>query len=558
MRNKHFLLIVISGLLLLSCKEKDEKFSTPSEKEKSIIIAVRSDIDFFNPLHSNDINSGLINDLIFGALTYAEFDNINGELIYLPYLASKWEISNDNRHITFILNTKLKWSDGKKFTAEDVQYSFLLYTHPDVMSVRQDIEKYFLKQRNGQVDYKRSFQIINDSTIRFNFASKVDNPLFVTGLPILPKHLFDTIPFNKIFFSNINFKPIGIGPYVLENYVPRQQTVLRKNDSTKFDKIPFIEKIIFKVIPDYNSRINQLKNGEIHLMTDIRPDDARQLEEKYRNIKVEKISGRDYDYIGWNNIDIDSYHQKRMIAPHPLFGSKRVRQALTLAINRAELLESYFGRYATPAENPISPIFKIVEHTSFYQYEYDPARAKELLALEGWKDTDNDKILDKNGMPFKFKLSIASGKPHREFSATMIKNYLNKIGIDVEIETLEPAVFFSKMFERKLDAWIAGWTVPLDLDLTPFWSSDLDKNPFNVVGFRNFEIDQIFTELKRVKSPSDKKTLIQKFIQILQDEQPVTFLYWIDNIVGFNKKIKNIKLNPIGFTNRIWEWYITE
>lgn len=562
MKFKQYLFIIIAGTVFLffSCKGKSDKTNNKLTKEKSITIAIRSDIDFFNPLYSSDINSGLINDLIFGALTYSEFDTSKGELTYLPYLASRWEISKDKRSITFTLNTELKWSDGHVFSAYDVQYSYLLYTHPDVMSVRQDFEKYFFKQKNGVIDYKKSFQIINDSTIKFNFIEEVDDPLFVTGLPILPKHVFDTIPFNRIFYSEINFKPVGIGPYVLENHIPRQQVILRKNDSTRFNKIPKIEKLIFKVISDYNSRINQLKNGEIDLVTDIRPEDAKQIETNFQNIKIDRISGRDYDYIGWNNIEINIFQKSggKIINAHPLFGSKKVRQALTYAINRIELLENYFGKFAILAENPISPIFKILNHDETIKLEYNPQKAKQLLTEEGWQDTDNDKILDKNGIPFKFKLSIASGKPHREFSATLIKNYLSQVGIIAEIEVLEPSVFFSKMFERKLDAWIAGWTVPLKLDLAPFWSSALDKNPFNVVGFRNFEVDKILMELPNLHSYPERKSAIQKFSQMIQDEQPVTFLYWIDNIIGYNKKIKNIKLNPIGYTNRIWEWYISE
>jgi peptide/nickel transport system substrate-binding protein len=427
------------------------------------------------------------------------------------------------------------------------------------MSVRQDVERFFIHRKN-EVDSSLSFKIVNDSTITFNFAFPVDDPLFVTGLPILPEHIFKKIPLDKLLENEINFNPVGIGPFKLENYYRQQQIVLVRNDSTNFDKIPLIEKVVFKVIPDYNSRLNQLKNGEIDLMTDIRPEDAEVLKKNFQHIVIDKIKGREYDYIGWNNINQKVFEKSkgRKIEPHPLFGNREIRLALTMAINREEILEGYFGEFATPAVSPISPIFKEYFNDKLKPIPYNPDEAKRILEKNGWRDSDNDGIIDKNGIPFKFKLTIATGRPHREFAAIIIKRDLKKIGIDVEIENLETSLFFSNLFERKLDAWIAGWTVPLDLDLEGFWGSDLDKNFFNVCGYQNREVDKIFRDFKKAQTVEDKKNLIFRFQEIIQNDQPVTFLYWIDNIVGYNKKIKNVKFNPIAFTNRIWEWYISQ
>lgn len=554
-----FFLTLTISFSFFSCKEKAE---IPQSKYSSgeLFIAIKNDVDFFNPLYSNDIISGLINDLIFSALTYSEFNSDSGKLIYYPNLASNWKISNDKKSITYFLKTNLRWSDGEKFSARDVQYSYYLYTHPEVMSVRQDVEKFFIHDQNNQVDYKRSFVVVNDSTIIFNFSSVVEDPLFVTGLPIIPEHIFRKINLKEIFNHEINFNPTGIGPFKLENYLRQQQIVLVRNDSLHFDKIPFIRKLIFKVITDYNSRLNQLKNGEIDFVTDVHPADAEILKKDFPRIKVEKITGRDYDYIGWNNIDYETYKKSngKIIKPHPLFGKKEIRLALTMAINRKEILEGYFGEFAHLAETPISPIFKGFINEALKSIPYNPEEAKRLLAENGWKDTDGDNVLDKNGIPFKFKLTIASGKPHREFAAAIVKRDLAKAGIDVEIEVLETSLFFSNLFEKKLDAWIAGWTVPLDLDLESFWGSDLNKNFFNVCSYQNAEVDQVFRDFRKATSSAEKKKLIHRFQEILQQDQPVTFLYWIDNIIAYNRKLKNTKFNPVAYTNRIWEWYIEE
>lgn len=556
-----YLLLVCLVLLSFSCKTGEEPHSKNIfSKGGALIIAIKNDVDFFNPLYSNDINSGLINDLIFGALTYSEFNVDSGKLVYFPNLARSWKISADKKSITYYLKTELKWSDEENFSAKDIYYSYYLYTNPEVMSVRQDVEKFFIHDKTGKILPSESFKIINDTTITFHFNYPVEDPLFITGLPIIPEHIFKKIPIPDLLRNEINYNPIGIGPFKLENYSRQNQIVLVRNDSSFYDKIPHIEKLIFKVIPDYNSRLNQIKNGEIDLITEVRPEDAKIFLEQYPQIKVETITGRDYDYIGWNNIDYKTYHQSKykVIKPHPLFGDKEIRLALTLAINRKEILEGYFGKFGKLAETPISPLFKKFFNDKLINLPYNPEKSKEILYRKGWKDINGDGILDKNGKSFKFKLTIATGKPHREFAATIVKRDLRKIGVDVEIEMLETSLFFSNLFERKLDAWIAGWTVPLDLDLEAFWGSDLSKNFFNVCGYQNPEIDKIFGELKKVKSENQKIELLHQFQEILYKDQPVTFLYWIDNIIAYNSKLKNTKFNPIAYTNRIWEWFLEQ
>lgn len=559
---KNFLTILLNFLIVIfsSCQnQKSPEFKDKKSLDNKIQIAIPNDIDFFNPLYSNDVYSGIINDLIFSSLTYSEFDTDSGKLIYYPNLAKKWDIKNDHKSILFILKMNLRWNDGTPFTSEDVKYSYILYTHPDVMSVRQDFERYFIHNSDGMIDFNKSFVVLNDSMIQFNFNESVEDPLFITGLPILPKHIFKNIPLNKIFYSEINFKPIGIGPFKLESYTRQQQIVLSKNDSTNFDHIPLIDKVIFKVVPDYSSRINQLKNGEVDIVPSIRPDDAELLAKRFENITISSISGRDYDYIGWNNIDGETFSKTKgkVIKPHPIFGYKKIRTALTLAINRHEIMEGYFNNFAILAETQISPIFKNFINNELGHFPFNPDSAKKILIEEGWIDHDGDNIIDKNGIPFKIKLSIASGKPHREFAASIVKNYLEKIGISVQIVVLETAVFFQNLFERKLDAWIAGWTIPLYLDLQAFWGSNLKVNIFNVSGYQNSEIDKIFLELKHAKSFNERRELINKFQKIIYQDQPVTFLYWIDNIIGYNRRINNIQLNPVAFTNRIWEWYLS-
>ena len=115
-------------------------------------------------------------------------------------------------------------------------------------------------------------------------------------------------------------------------------------------------------------------------------------------------------------------------------------------------------------------------------YEFNLSKAKEILTAEGWNDTDRDGILEKNNIEFSFKLFIGAGNPRRNYAATVVKNNLNSIGIDVKIESLEMNAFINKMVNRELDAYMAGWTVPIPIDIQPYWHSDFTKSPMNLSG----------------------------------------------------------------------------
>jgi peptide/nickel transport system substrate-binding protein len=317
---------------------------------------------------------------------------------------------------------------------------------------------------------------------------------------------------------------------------------LKADEKSFLYKPGIVKELIFKVVPDYNSRVTQLKDGEIDLMENVKPDQVNDLK-ALNNIKIASVKGREYDYNGWNNSNV-------------LFSSPIVRNALTYAINREEILSEYLGNHGDLAVGPVAPIFRDSYNHDLKPIEYNPEKAKELLAGEGWKDLNKDGIIEKNGVQFSFILNYAGGNPRREFAATVIKNNLKAIGIDVKPEPLEPGVFAEKMFSHKLNAWLAGWSVPIPLDLKPYWFSDLKLAPFNLSGYKNTDADELLGKIEKSKAGNDKNILYQKFQKIIYEDSPVTFLYWVDNIVAYNNRLENIKITPLGSVHHCWYWSV--
>jgi peptide/nickel transport system substrate-binding protein len=291
-------------------------------------------------------------------------------------------------------------------------------------------------------------------------------------------------------------------------------------------------------------------------MEDIKPDNVSSLKENDK-INIAFVKGREFDYIGWNNINSSDYEQGK-VTPNRLFGNPEVRKALSYAVNRQEILSEYLKNYGELASGPVSPIFKKYFEKSLKPFEYNPGKAKEILSGLGWTDRDKNGIVEKNNLQFSFVLNIPGGNPRREFAATVIKNNLREIGIDVSVQSYEPGVFFDKLFSRQFDAWIAAWVIPLPLDLKPFWHSDLQANQLNLAGYRNKSVDSLLEQVI-LTGNDDLKTKYYKRIQgIIYKEVPFTFLYWIDDIVAYNKKVKNIKVTPLYPLHHAWNWRLEE
>jgi peptide/nickel transport system substrate-binding protein len=214
--------------------------------------------------------------------------------------------------------------------------------------------------------------------------------------------------------------------------------------------------------------------------------------------------------------------------------------------------------YGKIASSPVSYIFSEAVNRDLKPVEFNPSAARDLLRKNGWIDRNKNGIVDKEKTEFSFTLSIPSGNPRREFAAIFIRSNLKLIGVDVKIEQLEPSVFFEKMFNKQLDAWVAGWIVPIPPDLKPFWYSDFRIASLNVAGFRSSDADFLLNAIEEERNPERRNLLLKEVQQVIYQENPVTFLYWIDNIIAFNSKLKDVKVSPLGIVHNIWEWRINE
>jgi peptide/nickel transport system substrate-binding protein len=550
MKPKHVLLyiVLILAIIFPSC------VSNKPEKNDRIVVAIPADAGSLNPLFAFSFQEVNITELLYLSLVHHEWNDSAGDVKTYPMAAKNWTWNDDSTTITINLRDDINWRDGNKLTAEDVIFSFDVYSDPDVQSRFFGTFNKFYLEKDQHIDLNKSFEMDNLYTLKIHFKPHSNPGLVDIDPPILPKHVFSTFDRKKFEQLEKGNDSVTCGPFYLYKWNPTQSIILKADEKSVLYKPAIVKELIFKIVPDYNSRVTQLKDGEIDLMENVKPDQVNDLK-ALNNIKIASVKGREYDYAGWNNIDPASLNNKNG-SPNILFGNPKVRNALTYAINREEILSEYLGNHGDLAIGPVAPIFRDSYNHNLKPIEYNPEKAKELLAGEGWNDLNKDGIIEKNGVQFSFILNYAGGNPRREFAATVIKNNLKAIGIDVKPEPLEPGVFAEKMFSHKLNAWLAGWSVPIPLDLKPYWFSDLTLAPFNLSGYKNTDADELLEKIEKSKAGNDKNILYQKFQKILYEDNPVTFLYWVDNIVAYNNRLENIKITPLGSVHHCWYWSV--
>ena len=550
--SKPFLIVVLSiAVLFIHC---DKKTTAGSNR---VVIGISADVQTFNPLFAFSVDEGSITELLYLGLFDFCWDEETGDLKSYPMLAEEWEWAEDSSSIKIFLRDDVYWTDGKQLTTDDVILSFDLFSDPEVNSRLYGTFSSMYKDENNHIDIKKSFKDISEYELTITFPKNSKPTLNEMSIPILPSHIYGKIKRDELNTSETNFNPVSNGPFKFLRWNRNQNITLTVNTKSFLYEPDNINELVFKIIPDYISRTLQLNKGEIDLMELVKTEDIEDMR-KNQSLNIVSVVGREYDYIGWNNIDLELFNKENKIKPHKLFGNKNVRIALSHAINNQEILEEYLLNYGEIAVTPVSKIFKKYYNPKIKAYDYNIGKAKKLLAAEDWKDTDNNGILDKNNTEFRFTLYFPSGNPLRNYASTIIKNNLASIGIEMKIVNLEMGSFIDHLYEKKMDAWMAAWYIPIPVELKSYWYSDLEMTPLNFVSYQNKQADDIINELEQKISDKRKKDLYFKFQEIIHNDQPVTFLYWIPNITVYNKRIKNIHITPLGSITHCWEWKISD
>jgi peptide/nickel transport system substrate-binding protein len=251
-----------------------------------------------------------------------------------------------------------------------------------------------------------------------------------------------------------------------------------------------------------------------------------------------------YTYLGYN-------------LKNPLFTDKLVRQAISYAIDKQELIDVVLMGLGQIATGPYKP-GTWAYNKNVRSYPYDPSKARELLTQAGWEDHDGDGIIDRNGTPFQFTILTNIGNAQRAKCAEIIQYRLNQIGISVKIRIIEWASFINQFInQRRFEAVILGWTIPQDPDLYDIWHSVKTKpEELNFISYRNTEVDTLLEKARHTFDFNERKRCYFRIQEILAEEQPYTFLFVPDALPIISSRFCGIEPAPIGIDYNFIKWYV--
>jgi len=515
----------------------------------TVIIGATGDFDSFNELNAADSDAlQIIQYMLFMSLT-----TLDENLQFAPQLAASWEFAPGDTLLTFKLRQDVFWTDGVPTTAHDVLFTYQLA-----------IDTTVAYPASSRFDQTRQVEVVDDHTIRFHFKQPYPDALFDTQMPVLPKHVLEKIPREKIAACEFNRKPVGNGPFKLAEWHASQRIVFEANPQYAWGR-PKLDRVVFQIIPDETVLVTNLLTGKVDVVSSLSPLAFKQIERRAKGegrraksggridgafaetdssffLQTIRYPGRNYSFIAWNNA-------RPLLTP-------RVRQALTHAIDKQEIINTLLEGFAQPAIGPLLS-FNWAYDRNLRDLPFDPATAKNLLQQEGWRDSNSDGILDRQGKKLELTLKTNADNQLRRDIAVMVQAQLKKIGVQAKIEAVEWNLLLQQVFEgRDFDGFISAWDADFAVNPTPLWHSAAIANGYNLVSYRRARVDSL---LERARALADRRLaqpLWNEFQQLIVEDCPYTFLFTQERLAAAHHRVQGVKMDVRGWLVNVHKWEI--
>lgn len=484
-----------------------------------------------DPITSNDMISLRVSELVFNGLV-----GINEKQEIVPELAQRWEITDNGSSYTFFLRKDVTWhpregEEARTFTANDVIFTYNIMMHPRTITP--------LKVR---YEFIESAVKVDDYTVRFVLKRPILNALAKFTFKIIPAHG----PANSEYLTRSDpfvRKPIGTGPYMIKTITSDREVVMVANDNY-FRGRPHINRFVSKPFADQNIMSQALLFNAIDMIVLVNPRSIPEIQGDRRYV-LQPYNALSYSFFGYN-------------LRNPLLADKRVRQAFTHALNRQEMLDSFFNSQGTIISGPFAP-GSWAYNLDVLPLEYDPVKAINLLEEAGFS-MGADGIMEKDGEQLSLSLKVPIEKESEAVKRVVIafKSYLRKIGVNIRVEFMEWQAWKEDVFlDHDMDIIFASWVFDDSADISSlFHSSEIGKWKNNFGAYSNPVVDSLIVESKLTLDHEKRRTIYRKLHEILADESPYTFLWTLTNYAAYNKKVRHMAIHPYKFFTFADDWYI--
>ena len=466
--------------------------------------------------------------LLFDSLL--DYNSLSGQLT--PRLAREWLVSDDVRTITFTLRADARWHDGQPVTAGDAVFSIEAARDPAFDSLY-----------GPQLGRVTEVNALDDETVVVGLDSPDCSSLAALGeLPLLPQHLLAGYDTGMLSFGEA---PLGSGPFAFVDWTPEGEVQLARNDDYWRD-VPYLEKLVYRPFETAAELQRALESEQIDvaLMPHGYQTDATSALPPFT---IYRYPAPEFVFVAFNN-------------DHPVLGDSRVRQALSMAVDREHLLDQVLNGAGDLLAGSL-PATHWAADPVLRPPAYDPDGARQLLARAGWIDSDGDGWLDRDGERLRLPVRTNGGNRLREDVATLLAGYYRAIGVDASLELVIWGAVVDDLFTHDFDVIVFGWPLWAEPDESRWWLSTENEvgSGYNFVSFADETVDRLLGEALIAPGcdPGGRAELYQQIQGVLARERPYDFLVIPYATLLARPDLRGIEAGPFaGPLESATAWYL--
>jgi peptide/nickel transport system substrate-binding protein len=528
----------LAFFFILGCTERAPGPGT-SDIGGTVVVSATGDPGSLFPPFIVTLEGKQITEQIYDYLADVGADlNTADEKGYRLGLADRWRWMSDSLELAFHINPQAKWHDGRDVTARDVQFTFALNKNPSLGGR--------LGTELANID---SVTVTDSLTAVFWFHQRLPSQFLdaAAQMLILPAHQLEKIPVSALR-ENLP-SPIGTGRFRLRNWAPGASVEIVA-DTSNFRGRPRLNRVIWSISPDYTAAVTKLFGGDADVFDGLHPEELRQMA-RHPNVRPISLPGMEYAFLRFNLRDPANRSR-----PHPLFGDRDLRRAITMSLNRVTLARSVLDTFALVPVGPIVRAYAVTDPRGG-QLPFDSARASQLLDSLGWLRQGADGTRAKNGKPLSFTIIIPTSSSVRMRLGPLVQEQLRRMGIQVQLETLERNTETARESKGAFDAALGGWGMGASPDgIAGAWSSQgIGGHGVNYGSYSNPRFDSLLDSALKA-DPSVAREKFSKAMAVINEDAPAVWLLEPRKIVGVNRRIRTTKMRPNAWWFDLAEWYI--
>jgi peptide/nickel transport system substrate-binding protein len=535
--------LALAGLVLAGCRDVQQQpvVAGPNDVGGTMVVAQPAEPGSLLPALVGTSIERQITDLIYDRLAEIGDDlNTVGDRGFRKQLAERWEWAPDSLSIAFHLDPRARWHDGAPVRASDVRYSVALMKDPalgspvlplitniDSVAVRDSLTAVaFFKRHTPEQFYDLVYQVV-----------------------IVPEHILSNTPPAQLKTAEVTRRGVGSGRFRLARWEPNKRIELVA-DTANYRGRPKLDRIVYTPTPDFNAAVTRFFAGDADFFEQLRPEHLARIagDTGRRAISYPNLG---YAYLILNNVD-----GKQPGQPHPIFGDRAVRRALTMAIDRRAMLKNVFGAYGMPLYGPFPHALPVAD-TTLPQLPYDTTRARALLDSAGWLPGP-DGVRVKNGRRLEFGITTPVSSAARKQYSVLLQEAFKRIGAAARIDETDNAGFTARNADRSFDTIIELFmTDPSPSGFKQSWStSGLGKDGSNFASYSSSSVDALLDSATITFDPARTRAYARRAFEAIIEDAPAIWLYEPPTVAGTHKRIHTTTMRADGYWSGMADWWI--